>query len=136
MEASKLRSSSSDLMAAAGSSHSERKYQPNAGFHSPETFRIEASHPLYEPDAIKAGHLGYDDHGFFAQAGFGGVQMDVARRIGEPEIRGEGHAQDGADSAPIEAVRLDYQDRTPESRFAPERDSEICPPDLTTSHLR
>ena len=90
---------------------------------------------LYQPDAVEAGHLGYDDHGLLAQAGFGGFQMDVARGIGEPEIRGEGHAQDGADSALVEAVRLDYQDRTPESRFAPERDAEIRPPDLTTSHL-
>ena len=66
---------------------------------------------------------------------FGGVQMDVAWGIGEREIRGERHAQDGADSAPVEAVRLYNQNRTPKSRFAPERDSEIRPPDLTTSHL-
>lgn len=54
----------------------------------------------------------------FPACNSGRVKDHVAGCVGQPRIRGGRHAQNGAESAAIETVGLDYQDRTPKARFA------------------
>ena len=106
----------------------EPEHQPEPALNPPHESPGYLSGPIGEVVLVNRQQLGHVRDRVPGEAGARRLKQHVARRVEEPRIRRESHADYGSEPAPVECVRLDDEDGAMNAGFGFARLVEVRPP--------
>ncbi len=113
-------------------SHAQHEAQPRVD--GPDVRWIEGTDVLFEHRPVDGQQLRHVDHRGFRQAARTLWQLDVARCLGEPHVRGDGRDDHCGDPRPVETIGRHDQRGASKARRRADRLTEVDPPHLAAGY--